>query len=120
MGFIVDEGSYLREPWNWLDFTVVMTSIMSKFGNISNISALRTFRLFRPLRSLNAIPAIKKLMVTVFDSAIALYNIFALGIFFYLIFSILAINLWNGNFHYLCRYTPIPIDGIWPQAREVQ
>jgi len=93
---------------------------MSKFGNFSNISALRTFRLFRPLRSLNAIPAIKNLIATVFDSATALNNIFALGIFFYIIFAILAINLWNGTFHYLCRYTPVPIDGLWPLAKDLE
>lgn len=25
MGFVLDEGCYLRDPWNWLDFTVVMS-----------------------------------------------------------------------------------------------
>jgi hypothetical protein len=27
MGFIIDEGSYLRDAWNWLDFFVVCTSV---------------------------------------------------------------------------------------------
>lgn len=29
MGMIFGEGSYLRDPWNWLDFAVVITSLMS-------------------------------------------------------------------------------------------
>ena len=28
MGFFADEGTYLRDPWNWLDFTVVIAGIV--------------------------------------------------------------------------------------------
>ena len=43
MGFILSEGCYLRDLWNWLDFIVVITGILSIFPNVSNVSALRTF-----------------------------------------------------------------------------
>jgi hypothetical protein len=36
MGFILDEGSYLRDPWNWVDFTVVFTGIEA-LDVISNV-----------------------------------------------------------------------------------
>ena len=28
MGFIFHENSYLRDPWNWIDFTVVVIGIV--------------------------------------------------------------------------------------------
>mmetsp|Transcript_21577 Transcript_21577/g.48098 ORF Transcript_21577/g.48098 Transcript_21577/m.48098 type:complete len:126 (+) Transcript_21577:436-813(+) len=119
MGFIIDDGSYLRDTWNWLDFSVVVSSLLS-FAGLSNVSGLRTFRLFRPLRSLNAIPSMKKLITTVIDSFTALNNIFLLAGFFFIIFGIFAINLWTGSAHQHCRLTPIPIDGLWPVNMDVE
>jgi hypothetical protein len=29
MGFIVHENSYLRDPWNWLDFFVVVLGLIN-------------------------------------------------------------------------------------------
>ena len=29
MGFIFESGCYLRDPWNWLDFSVVITGLLS-------------------------------------------------------------------------------------------
>jgi len=28
MGFILSKGCYLRDAWNWLDFTVVITGLL--------------------------------------------------------------------------------------------
>ena len=55
-GLFAQEACYLRDPWNWLDGTVVVVSILSYFPSVSNVSSLRTFRLFRPLRSLKNPP----------------------------------------------------------------
>ena len=30
MGFILDTGSYLRDAWNWLDFIVVISSLLTE------------------------------------------------------------------------------------------
>jgi len=51
MGFFIGKGAYLKDPWNWLDFIVVVSSMLEKY--LSSMSGLRVFRLFRPLRSLN-------------------------------------------------------------------
>jgi len=99
MSFIIDEGSYLRDYWNWLDFVVVITSIVSIIGTSGGVSALRSFRLFRPLRSLHIIPSMKKLIETLLDSFGGLCNIFVFLFFFIVIFAILSINLWSGNQH---------------------
>ena len=64
MGFIVDKGSYLRDPWNWLDFMVVISSLLTEIPAMKSFSGMRTFRLMRPLRSLTTMPSMKILIST--------------------------------------------------------
>jgi hypothetical protein len=54
MGFICNEASYLRDPWNILDFLIIVSGYMSMFleGSGVNLSALRSFRVIRPLRTI--------------------------------------------------------------------
>jgi hypothetical protein len=64
MGFIIGKGSYLRNQWNWLDFIVVVTSLLNFLPSMRNVSGLRTFRLFRPLRNLTTVPSMRTLVKT--------------------------------------------------------
>ena len=34
MGFIIEPGSYLREAWNWLDFIVVVSSLLTEIPQL--------------------------------------------------------------------------------------
>lgn len=69
LGFIFgNQNCYLRDPWNWLDFTVVVTGVLNVLPNMQNMSILRTFRLFRPLRTLSTVPSMKLLVATLFNS----------------------------------------------------
>ena len=63
MGFVFHKHSYLREPWNVLDFFIVCVSIVGFLpieGGADSLKALRTFRILRPLRSVNKLPAMKQ------------------------------------------------------------
>jgi len=102
MGFIAEQGCYLRNAWNWLDFIVVITSILENIPGMSNISGLRTFRLFRPLRNLTTVPSMRTLVGTLLQSMTQLGGILSLAIFFFMIFAILGVNLWAGKIHYRC------------------
>lgn len=102
MGFIASKGCYLRNAWNWLDFIVVITSLLEVLPGMSNISGLRTFRLFRPLRNLTTVPSMRTLVGTLLQSMSQLGGILSLAIFFFMIFAILGVNLWAGKIHYRC------------------
>ena len=102
-GLFAQEACYLRDPWNWLDGTVVVVSILSYFPQVSNVSSLRTFRLFRPLRSLKKLPSMRELVITLLDSIKQLTNILLLLVFSMLIFAILGLQIWTGLTHYRCR-----------------
>jgi hypothetical protein len=96
MGFILDSGSYLRDGWNWLDFIVVVTSLLTEVPQMASVSGMRTFRLMRPLRSLTTMPSMKILISTLLASVIQLGGVLVLAIFFFTIFAILGVSLWSG------------------------
>lgn len=113
MGLIMDENCYLRDGWNWLDFTVVVTALLQSLPSVSDVSALRTFRLFRPLRSLSVFPSMRILVNTLFESFQQLSNILILENFFILTFALFGLQMWGGIVHFKCRSTPHPVDGDW-------
>lgn len=113
MGFFLDEGSYLRDAWNWLDFTVVVSSLLTEIPQMKSVSGMRTFRLMRPLRSLTTMPSMKILISTLLESVAQLGGVLVLALFFFTIFAILGISLWVGSIHKRCRLTEFPIDGDW-------
>lgn len=100
MGFINGKGTYLKDAWNWLDFIVVITSLLSILPQFSNVSAIRTFRLFRPLRSLTSLGSMKVLVGTLISSVYGLGEILLFAFFFFLIFAILGVSLWSGDIHH--------------------
>ena len=55
MGFFFEQGTYLYDPWNILDFTVVVLGFLGEIEGVENLSGLRTFRVLRPLRALSSI-----------------------------------------------------------------
>ena len=103
----------MADPWNWIDFLVVISGLLSSFPQMANVSGLRTFRLFRPLRSLSTLPNIRILIGTLLASVSQLGGVLSLALFFFLIFAILGVNLFAGLTHFRCRQTPEPVDGDW-------
>ena len=69
-GFIFGKNSYLKDPWNDLDFTIVSTGLLSKVLTSSklNLTGLRSFRVLRPLKTITNIKGLKKLVVTLLSS----------------------------------------------------
>jgi hypothetical protein len=100
LGFILNKNTYLRDPWNWLDFIVVVTGLLTLVPNMANVSVIRTFRLFRPLRSFSSMPAMKSIISTLIKSVTKLGEVMIVAVIFFYIFSILGISLWAGDLHY--------------------
>jgi len=119
MGFIIDDGSYLRDAWNWLDFIVVVSSLLTEIPQMKSVSGMRTFRLMRPLRSLTTMPSMKILISTLLASVSQLGGVLVLAIFFFTIFAILGVSLWSGKIYNRCRLTEFPVDGIWEADPEI-
>lgn len=94
LGVAKGPNTYFKDAWNWLDFIVVVSSLLSSLPQVGNISALRTFRLIRPLKSLNQLPSMKLLVGTLLKSIRSLGEIMIFAFFFFLIFAVLGLSLW--------------------------
>ena len=55
-GFILNNYTYLRNPWNWLDFIVILSGYLTSFVEMGNIAGLRTFRVLRALKTVSIMP----------------------------------------------------------------
>lgn len=118
-GFIIHRKSYLRDPWNVIDFVVVVIGIISLVPDLPNLKSLRILRIFRPLRSINAVPSIKRLVATLLMSLPQMGYLVSFLLFFITIFAILGIQLFARNLYRRCRLTDAPIIGSdgnmsWP------
>lgn len=118
MGAVRHRNSYFREPWNWLDFTVVVVGIMevSPLPNLQ-LKAIRALRVLRPLRSINVFPSMKKLVASLIHSIPSLFNALLFMCFIFLQFAIFGTEQFGGAYYQRCRTTKLPVDGVWPINR---
>ena len=58
-GFILNNYTYLRNPWNWLDFIVILSGYLTSFVEMGNLAGLRTFRVLRALKTVSIMPGTK-------------------------------------------------------------
>lgn len=98
LGFCVEKNSYIRDPWNILDFTVVIIGWLGLLINAGNISAIRTIRIMRSLRTINSIAEMKIVVNSIIKSIPMLADVFFLFIFLLLIFSIIGLQSYAGLF----------------------
>lgn len=99
LGFILKQGSYLRDYWNILDFTIIVTGYVPyAINNDSsvNLSVLRSLRVLRPLRTISSIKSLKILLVTLFSAFPLIMNSVMVVMFFLLIFAIAGLQLLSG------------------------
>jgi hypothetical protein len=101
LGFIMGEGSYLRDWWNVMDFIIVITSLLSVGGNEEaaagpsddedsgfNASSMRAFRVARPLRTISSIKGLKVLMSALISALPMLSDTIIILFGFFLTFAI--------------------------------
>jgi voltage-dependent calcium channel L type alpha-1D len=109
MGFIVERGAYLMDPWNWIDFLVVFIGIIATFPGIPSVSGMKALRVLRPLRFLNAVPGIKKLVTALLKSIPELLTVVAFMFFLFFLYGVIGVQLWSGVMHSRCRLSPYPL-----------
>ncbi|CAM1295429.1 Uncharacterised protein r2_g457 [Pycnogonum litorale] len=106
-GFILNKYTYLRNVWNWLDFTVIMsgylTICMEMLGvEIGNIAGLRTFRVLRALKTVSIMPGLKTIVNALLRSISMLAEVMALTIFCLMVFALFALQVYMGVLRNKC------------------
>jgi len=100
-GFIIDEGTYLRESWNIIDFFIVVSSMLDTMIaslNFKFIKILRLLRTLRPLRFISHNIAMKTLVMALIESISSIINVIIVVMVSWLMFAILGVSFFGGKF----------------------
>ncbi|KAM6169898.1 LOW QUALITY PROTEIN: sodium channel protein type 10 subunit alpha [Rhynchocyon petersi] len=101
-GFCLNEFTYLRDPWNWLDFSVITLAYIGEAIDLRGISGLRTFRVLRALKTVSVIPGLKVIVGALIHSVKKLADVTILTIFCLSVFALVGLQLFKGNLKNKC------------------
>ncbi|XP_075206412.1 sodium channel protein type 4 subunit alpha [Anomaloglossus baeobatrachus] len=107
-GFCIDSFTFLRDPWNWLDFCVIVMAYTTEFVDLGNVSALRTFRVLRALKTITVIPGLKTIVGALIQSVKKLADVMILTVFCLAVFALIGLQLFMGNLRQKCVRWPPP------------
>uniref|UniRef100_A0A673Y4Z9 Sodium channel protein n=1 Tax=Salmo trutta TaxID=8032 RepID=A0A673Y4Z9_SALTR len=110
-GFCVGDFTFLRDPWNWLDFMVISMAYLTEFVDLGNVSALRTFRVLRALKTITVIPGLKTIVGALIQSVKKLADVMILTVFCLAVFALVGLQLFMGNLKQKCVYWP-PVECV--------
>ncbi|XP_055009098.1 sodium channel protein type 4 subunit alpha B [Boleophthalmus pectinirostris] len=105
-GFCVGDFTFLRDPWNWLDFMVISMAYLTEFVDLGNVSALRTFRVLRALKTITVIPGLKTIVGALIQSVKKLSDVMILTVFCLSVFALIGLQLFMGNLRQKCVLAP--------------
>ncbi|CAK8685583.1 unnamed protein product [Clavelina lepadiformis] len=106
-GLILKSHTYLRDPWNWLDFVVVILAYAT-ISISTNVSSLRTFRVFRAFKSVSLIPGLKTIVNSLFHSMKPLAEVMLIMIFLLIVVALIALQAYQGVLRRRCVTNPPP------------
>ncbi|XP_053115870.1 sodium channel protein type 5 subunit alpha-like isoform X6 [Hemicordylus capensis] len=101
-GFCMTEFTFLRDPWNWLDFSVIVMAYITEFVELGSVSALRTFRVLRALKTISVISGLKTIVGALIQSVRKLADVMILTVFCLSVFALIGLQLFMGNLRHKC------------------
>ena len=111
MGFFYGKGSYLSDPWNRMDFFVVVLGLLGYLPGMGNYSGIRTVRILRPLRTITGVKGMRQLVVTLLRSLPMLFDVLILVFFAFFIFGIIGVQLFMSKTSQRCAILGNPAAG---------
>ncbi|XP_072389146.1 sodium channel protein 60E-like isoform X1 [Diabrotica undecimpunctata] len=101
-GFILNKYTYLRNPWNWLDFIVITSGYATIGMEVGNLAGLRTFRVLRALKTISILPGLKTIINALLHSFKQLAEVMTLTIFCLMVFALFALQVYKGELRNKC------------------
>ncbi|KAF7245756.1 Sodium channel protein type 5 subunit alpha [Varanus komodoensis] len=101
-GFCLNEFTFLRDPWNWLDFSVIVMAYLGEFIELGNVSVLRMFRVLRALKTISIIPGLKIIVGALIQSVKKLADVMILTVFCLSVFALIGLQLFKGHLRHKC------------------
>uniref|UniRef100_A0A674D971 Sodium channel protein n=1 Tax=Salmo trutta TaxID=8032 RepID=A0A674D971_SALTR len=103
--------AYFTNAWCWLDFLIVDVSMISLTANILGyaelgpIKSLRKLRALRPLRTLSRFEGMRVVVNALVGAIPSIVNVLLLCAIFWLIFSVIGVNMFAGKYYYCFNTT---------------
>ncbi|TNN30252.1 Sodium channel protein type 4 subunit alpha B [Liparis tanakae] len=121
--------AYFTNAWCWLDFLIVdvraaadqsnttgsgtggrvslvsLTANLLGYSELGAIKSLRTLRALRPLRALSRFEGMRVVVNALVGAIPSIFNVLLVCLIFWLIFSIMGVNLFAGKFYYCFNET---------------
>ncbi|XP_026806613.1 sodium channel protein para-like isoform X1 [Rhopalosiphum maidis] len=97
--------NYFTNAWCWLDFIIVMVSLINFVAALlgaSGIQAFKTMRTLRALRPLRAMARMQGMRVVVnalVQAIPSIFNVLLVCLIFWLIFAIMGVQLFAGKYY---------------------
>ncbi|KAJ6659307.1 hypothetical protein lerEdw1_019178 [Lerista edwardsae] len=101
-GFCMHEFTFLRDPWNWLDFTVIVMAFLGEVTDMGNVAVLRMFRVLRALKTISILPGLKIIVGALVQSVRKLADVMILTVFCLSVFALIGLQLFKGNLKHKC------------------
>uniref|UniRef100_A0A8D9EUG6 Sodium channel protein 60E n=2 Tax=Cacopsylla melanoneura TaxID=428564 RepID=A0A8D9EUG6_9HEMI len=101
-GFVINKYTYLRNPWNWLDFIVIASGYATIGMEVGNLAGLRTFRVLRALKTVSIMPGLKTIINALLHSFKQLAEVMTLTIFCLMVFALFALQVYMGELRNKC------------------
>ena len=107
-GLVFGPGSYLKNIWNWIDFLLIITSIIDFSLDLANTDGddiLRAFRIvrflrtFRPLRMVTHMPGLKTVTGMLIVSFRSIVHVLLVCSIFFFVFAVLGLQIFRGCFY---------------------
>ncbi|CAM4523002.1 unnamed protein product [Lepidochelys olivacea] len=95
---------YFTNAWCWLDFLIVGVSLASLIANslgyaeMGPMKSLKTLRALRPLRALSQFEGMRVVVNALVGAIPSIMNVVLVCLIFWLVFSIMGVNLFAGKF----------------------
>ena len=113
-GVILPKIAYLRDPWNVLDFVIVLCGFITfmitavqgdKKAVPAFIGIIRAVRLLKPLKAMNKAKEVELVVSSLLSALPQLFDVVVLYMFFVLIMGIVGVQLWKGTLSHSCHFS---------------
>ncbi|GFG40089.1 hypothetical protein Cfor_10976, partial [Coptotermes formosanus] len=96
---------YFTNAWCWLDFVIVMLSLINLAAiwagaaDIPAFRSMRTLRALRPLRAVSRWEGMRVVVNALVQAIPSIFNVLLVCLIFWLIFAIMGVQLFAGKYH---------------------
>ena len=99
---VYGRGSYLGDPWNWIDALVVAIGWVTSTTTVGNVSALRVLRLIKSTAKLSGLRVTVSALVNSIPNTTATL---LFGVIYLLLWALVGLEIWDGVIAGTCAYT---------------